>query len=136
MIYTSLHKIKPISDELWDYKFFCFNGEPQFLKVDFGRFSEHHANYYNLNWEIQYFGEQSYTPKYDFEILPPPNFNEMIGIVELLSKGHEFIRVDLFNVRGKIYFGELTFYPASGLGPWTESTVDEIIGKYINLPNV
>ena len=57
----------------------------------------------------------------------------MVKLAEQLSKDEPFLRVDLYNVRGKIYFGELTFYPASGMGMWTNEDVDDLIGSYLNL---
>lgn len=123
----------PGTQDLLDYKFFCFDGEPLFFKVDFGRFSEHHANYYDLDWKQLPFGELKYPPKKDFNLLPPKKFNQMIEIARILSKGQKFIRVDLYNVAGKIYFGEMTFYPASGLEKWTTDNVDLKLGKEIKL---
>lgn len=123
----------PDNMELNDYKFFCFNGKVKFFKVDFGRFVEHHANYYDLDWNILPFGEIGLEPDFNHKILPPPCFEEMIEIAEKLSLGHKFIRVDLYNVAGKIYFGELTFFPASGLGPFTSREWDEKIGEYMTL---
>lgn len=133
LIYTNLRKMIHLSEELFDYKFFCFDGKPKILKVDFGRFSDHHANYYDMNWNIQNFGELNYKPKYDYEILPPINFGKMKEIAEILSKGHKFIRIDLYNLLGKIYFGEMTFYPASGFEKWTDIETDYKLGSMISL---
>lgn len=123
----------PDKSDLNDYKFFCFDGEPRFFKVDFDRFTEHHANYYDLNWNLLPYGEKKIEPQPGHEILPPPNFRKMIDIARQLSLGHYFLRVDLYNVLGTIYFSELTFYPASGLEKWTPEAADEILGKYISL---
>ena len=57
----------------------------------------------------------------------------MISLAERLSKNEPFLRVDFYNVEGKIYFGELTFYPASGMIPWTTEEADNKIGKYLKL---
>lgn len=57
----------------------------------------------------------------------------MISLAERLSKNEPFLRVDFYNVNGKIYFGELTFYPASGLGKWTTEGADLMIGKNIDI---
>ena len=122
--------------ELKDYKFFCFNGEPKFLKVDFGRFSEHHANYYDLEWNLLSYGETGLEPDPHHVEKMPVNFDKMIEIASILSEGLPFVRIDLYNVNGKIYFGEITFYPASGLLPWTDSKTDLEIGKYLQLPKV
>ena len=114
---------------LMDYKFFCFNGKVRFFKVDFGRFVEHHANYYSPEGELLEFGEQGLEPDPNYHIELPNNLKEMIALAEKLSANEPFLRVDFYNVNGKIYFGELTFYPASGMGKWTTDDADMTVGK-------
>ena len=126
-------ELKPEYDELKDYKFFCFNGKVKFFKVDFGRFVEHHANYYSPEGELLEFGEQGLEPDPNYPIELPKNLKEMIKLAESLSKNEPFLRVDFYNVNGKIFFGELTFYPASGLGKWTTEEADKEIGIYLKL---
>lgn len=123
----------PAHQDLLDYKFFCFNGKVRFFKVDFGRFVEHHANYYSPEGELLEFGEQGLEPDPNYPIELPNNLGEMISLAEKLSANEPFLRVDLFNVNGNIYFGELTFYPASGMLPWTTEEADMKIGKYLKL---
>ena len=120
-------------NDLPDYKFFCFNGKVRFFKVDFGRFVEHHANYYSPEGELLEFGEQGLEPDPSYPIELPNNLRDMIALAERMSKNEPFLRVDFYNVNGKIFFGELTFYPASGLGKWTTEETDIKIGKYLNL---
>ena len=57
----------------------------------------------------------------------------MIALAKRLSKNEPFLRVDFYNVNGKIFFGELTFYPASGLGKWTTEEADMKIGEYLKV---
>lgn len=121
------------SKEIPDYKFFCFEGEPKFLKVDFGRFSEHHANYYDLEWNLLKYIETAYPPDPNHLEKAPKNYDEMLNIVRTLCKDFQFIRIDLYN-NGKIYFGELTFYPSSGFTPWGNIETDYEIGNYLRLP--
>lgn len=121
------------SSELFDYKFFCFNGKVKFFKIDFGRFMEHHANYYSPEGELLNFGEMAYPPDNTYHIQLPDNLDEMIALASTLSNGEPFLRVDLYNVDGRVYFGELTFYPASGLGKWTSNDVDYLIGDYLTI---
>lgn len=120
-------------EELLDYKFFCFNGKVKFFKVDFGRFIEHHANYYDINGKLLEFGEAEVTPDPNRKISLPQNINDMIYLAEKLSAGEPFLRVDFYNVGGIIYFGELTLYPASGLGKWTIPNADKMIGSYLDI---
>lgn len=125
--------INSSSGDLYDYKFFCFDGKPKFFKIDFSRFIDHHANYYNLNWNLLPFGESDLKTDPLFNPIKPENFSEMVEIAKKLSEGFKFIRVDLYNVNGKIYFGELTFYPASGFGPFSSHEWDIKIGNMLNL---
>lgn len=122
--------------ELFDYKFFCFNGKVKFFKVDYGRFVDHHANYYSPTGELLDFGEAELLPDPNQRIVLPNNLNDMIALAEKLSYQEPFLRVDFYNVDGKIYFGELTFYPASGMGKWTSDQVDEMIGSYLDISSL
>ncbi len=119
-----------------DYKFFCFNGKVEYFKIDFGRFVEHRANYYNRDFVIQPFEEVLYPADVNHIEEKPINFEKMIEIAEILSEGHPFLRVDLYNIQGKIYFGELTFYPACGLGEIKPEEWNLTLGNLINLDNV
>ena len=94
---------------------------------------EHHANYYSPEGELLEFGEKGIEPDSNYPIELPDNLKEMISLAERLSKNKPFLRVDFYNVNGKIFFGELTFYPASGLGKWTTEEADKEIGKYLKL---
>ena len=98
-------ELKSEYDELKDYKFFCFNGKVKFFKVDFGRFVEHHANYYDTDGTLLPFGEKSFEPDPNYIIELPNNLKGMITLAERLSKNESFLRVDFYNVNGKIFFG-------------------------------
>lgn len=115
--------------KLLDYKFFCFNGKPEFIKVDFDRFIDHSANFYDVNWNLIDMREGDF-PNYKYKCQKPNNFDKMIKIAKILSKEFQFVRVDLYNIDGKIYFGELTFTPAAGVNPFKPLTKDI---KYANL---
>lgn len=120
--------------ELRDYKFFCFNGIVKCFKVDFDRFVEHHANYYDREKNLLRFGEIECPPKFSEVIDIPNNVDQMIDFAEKLSNGIPFLRADFYNVDESIYFGELTFYPASGFGPFTPEEFDLIMGRWLSLP--
>ena len=121
------------NDELKDYKFFCFNGKVMCFKIDFGRFVEHHANYYAPDGDLLPFGEVVYPPVYEHKETIPDNLDDMIEIAERLSRGLPFLRVDLYNMNGHIYFGELTFFPNSGMGAFTDEAWDKRLGDWISL---
>lgn len=124
------------SDELRDYKFFCFGGLAKCYKIDFDRFVDHHANYYDINNNILPFGEDSFPPMPDKDIVIPENIDEMRVLAERLSSDIPFLRADFYDVNGEVYFGELTFYPASGFGKFTSYSWDEKLGSWINLGDV
>lgn len=120
--------------DLMDYKFSCFNGKAKFCKVDFDRFVGHHANYYDLDWNILPFGELVCLPDPQKQIDCPASFDKMVQIAELLAEELPFVRVDLYNIKGHIYFGELTFTPNGGMGPFVPDEWDYKIGDYLSLP--
>lgn len=121
--------------ELLDYKFFCFNGEPKFLYVSEGLSNHATAtiSFVNMNYELTEFHRKDYKP---FKKLPPKpkNFEKMKELARKLSKDIPFLRVDLYEIEGKIYFGELTFYPASGYLPFEPEEYDKILGDMLELP--
>ena len=120
--------------QLMDYKFFCFNGVVKCFKIDFDRSTEHRANYYTPDGALLEFGEMICPPDYERKIAMPVSLSNMISIAERLSKGIPFVRVDLYEVKGQIFFGELTLYPAAGLGPFTEKKWDYTLGEWLQLP--
>lgn len=118
--------------ELLDYKFFCFDGKVQLIKVDVDRFDGHKANFYDVNWNILDIKEGNFQNSEKI-IEMPLNFNEMVEIAEKLASTFQFVRVDLYNVDGKIYFGELTFTPASGANAFKPIEYDLKYGSLIRI---
>lgn len=117
-----------------DYKFFCFDGEVKCFKVDLDRFKGRHANWYDRKGKILPYGTQGAEPLYDREVHLPAKLDKIMGLAETLSRGYPFLRVDFYYVNEKIYSGELTFYPASGLTPFTDMEWDRIMGDWLTLP--
>ena len=124
------------SDELRDYKFFCFNGKVRLFKVDYNRFIKHNANYYDRDGVLLPFGESSCLPDPKQEIILPSTINDMINLAEKVADGNPFMRVDFYDCCGKIYFGEITFYPAGGLGRFEPEEWDNILGEWLELPKL
>ena len=122
-------------EDINDYKFYCFNGTPKFLKVDMNRYQNHSTCYYDLQWNILPFSKDD-----NFAIAEagskPKHFEEMIEVSTKLSRGFPFVRVDLYNIEGQIIFGEMTFYPADGRLAFKPEQYNQIIGGYINLPEM
>ena len=119
---------------LRDYKFFCFGGEPKFAYVSKGL--ENHSTakmvHLNLDWTRAPFQRTGYA---EFDKLPekPSRFDEMLEICKKLSDGIPFVRIDLYEINGKVYFGEYTFYPASGSGDFVPKSWNTEIGSWIDL---
>lgn len=120
--------------ELRDYKFFCFDGKVECFKIDFNRQTRHQANYYDKNGNLLKFGEEICPPDFTEKLELPINLRLMIELAEKLSKGIKFIRVDFYEMNEKAYFGELTFYPASGFGKFIPKEWDMKLGEWIKLP--
>ena len=121
------------SNDLKDYKFFCFNGQVKFFKIDLNRFKNHRANYYDCSGNILPFGEVICPPDFEADINMPYNLELMINLAEKMSKNITFIRIDFYEVNRKVYFGEFTFYPASGFGKFLPEEWDNKIGKLLEL---
>lgn len=125
-------------EELADYKFFCFNGEPRMVKVDLGRWSgEHHSFYFDMEWNRLGMEDLEY-PSFHIKEVPecPASFGEMKKLAGNLSSGWPFVRIDLYDVNGRVYFGEYTFFPASGLVPYYPESVDRMMGEWLELPRI
>ena len=110
-----------------DYKIFCYNGKPEYLVVDVDRYIGHKRNFYKADWTRM--DVSSDCPQADRDIPKPENFDKMLDIASKLSKDFPFVRVDLYNVNGKIYFGELTFYPWSGYVQFNPDETDFLLGE-------
>lgn len=122
------------SGELRDYKFYCFNGEPKVLLVASERFSGHRTyfDYFDMDGNHLAFTQGGQNNPVSPSL--PPNFDEMKQVARKLSQGIPHVRVDLYSVDGKVYFGEYTFFDSSGLEKFTPEIWDEIFGKWLVLP--
>lgn len=123
-----------VTHDARDYKFFCFDGEVKCFKVDFDRFSEHHANWYGRDGRLLPYGEKICPPCPERQLDMPECLDTIMELAGKLSRGLPFIRTDFYYVNNRIYLGELTFYPASGLLPFTDDEWDRIMGSWLKLP--
>ena len=125
------------SRELVDYKFYCFDGKPEFLYISTGL--ENHAtasiSFYDLNFNEMPFHRSDFK---QFKTPPakPTEFDQMIVLAAKLSEGFPFLRVDLYQITGQIYFSELTFVPSSGTMPLEPASADLEIGELLNLDSI
>ena len=121
--------------ELKDYKFFCFNGEVKclFVASDRGKDDEETKfDFYDLEWNLLPFTNGH--PNSNKMMKKPENYDKMVEISERLSQGIPHVRVDLYNINGHIFFGELTFFHWSGLMPFNPPEWDYNLGSYLQLP--
>ena len=116
-----------------DYKFYCFDGNVKFLQLDLERESNHQKLFYDKEWKKLPFtkgtGELSSATADK-----PQKFEEMVSLAEKLAKGFPFVRVDFYNLQGRIIFGEMTFYPGDGRQEFKPDRFNEVIGSYLKLP--
>ena len=119
--------------ELKDYKIFCFDGEPKFLFVATGR-QQNDTRFDFYDTEFNHLPLTNGHANADVWPVKPENFDEMLEVAGKLSKGIPHVRVDLYNINGKIYFGELTFFHWSGMMPFEPMEWDYQFGKYLKLP--
>lgn len=115
-----------------DYKFFVFHGRCAFVQVDSGRFGGRTQDFYRPDWErIPMSGG---PPWADPERARPEHLDEMIRLAEKLGNGTDFVRVDLYDVDGRIVFGELTSFPAGGDSPFHPEAYDTEFGRPWTVP--
>jgi len=120
-----------------DYKIYCFNGEPDVILVCKDRFAgnTHRAKYYFYDHKWKFIplnkGDDNISNP---EIPCPKNLDEMIEIAKELSKDFIFSRIDLYNIDGKIYFGEITLSPNSGFDADITRKTDIMFGKKLEIP--
>ena len=119
-------------DSLKDYKFFCFDGKVKMLFVATDRSVDTRFDFFDRDFNHLPFRQGH--PLASKPIEKPEGFEEMIAIAEKLSKDTPHVRVDLYNINGKIYFGELTFFHFGGIVPFIPGDWDYKIGEWLNLP--
>lgn len=120
--------------DLADYKFFCFNGEPKYCQVIRDRNTKETIDFYDMEWNHQNFvGLNPIAQNGTTPVAQPENLKVMQDVCRRLAKGIPFVRVDLYVINGKEYFGELTFFPASGLGSFSPDQWNEKLGDLLKL---
>ena len=117
---------------LTDYKFFCFDGKPKLIQVNVDRYTKHSLLFYSPKWKKQNMSLRGY-PISTRNISKPKNLEIMLEIASQLSKGISFCRVDLYNVKGKVLFGEITLTPNGGNVPIVPYKKDLALGNLMHL---
>lgn len=121
---------------LKDYKFFCFDGEVKALFIASDRYDKSEELKFDFfDSDFNFIEAYNGHPSSNGHVAKPGNFEEMKAIASKLSKGFPEVRIDLYSVGDKIYFGEYTFFSNSGLVPIEPESFDLELGSYIKLPN-
>lgn len=124
------------NEELNDYKLMCFNGKVKATFVCNSRFSKEglKVTFYDTDWKRMPF--ERHYPADKTEIAKPKTYDEMVALTEKLAEKIPFIRADFYEICGKTYFGELTFFPGSGYEEFTPESWDKLFGDWIKLPEI
>jgi hypothetical protein len=121
--------------DLSDYKWYCFNGEPKFCQVIQDRTSKETIDFFDTAWRHQDF--VGLNPNANQALVPPAHpmhLDVQLQIASRLSQNIPFSRIDLYEAGNHVYFGEITFFPMSGLGSFRPNQYNEILGQMISLP--
>ena len=122
------------NNELLDYKFSCFNGYVDNVMVCIDRkINDTKFYFFNRNWELLRINKRGIEAPVNFQLPKVKNMEKMFRITEKLSKDLKYNRIDLYNVDGKIYFGEFTFFPQAGFEINLTKDADKYMGDLIKL---
>ena len=125
------------SNEILDYKMYCFHGEPKMTVVCSDRFSKTgtRMNFYDIDWKPMgiHFG---HYPPLPTEFPRPETYDEMLRLATELSKDCPFLRVDFYEIKGRLNIGELTFFPGAGLEQFRPISKDYELGEWLHLETV
>lgn len=120
-----------------DYKFYCFDGKAALVQTDADRFTNHDMQYFTPDWERR--GDIDHEVSDHKPAEKPENYELMLGLAEKLAAGFPHVRVDWYNITGKPYFGEMTFYTGGGYDPFyaleeQPDRLDRELGELFVLP--
>lgn len=120
--------------DITDYKFFCFNGSVDCVMVCIERNISHVKYFYfDKEWNLLKINTYGKSVSSDFTLPKPPKFEEMIELASKLSQGLPFVRVDLYNIDGRIYFGEYTFFHGAGFSKNLLPEAENRFGKLLKI---
>ena len=120
-------------DTLPVYKILCFEGEPRIIQtIQNDKTSHETIDYFDPDWKLLPF-HQNY-PNSTVPTARPKRLSEMLEVAEKLSSGFHFLRVDLYEINGEIYFSEFTFFSDAGFAPFESEEWNRILGSWIHLP--
>ena len=118
---------------LFDYKFFCFDGEPKYVYVDTWKEGQHHINMYDADFTLRKDVSMGYPTDFSDNIKKPDNYDQMLEISRRLSKDFPHVRIDLYNVNGNVVFGEMTFSKGAGFDRILPYEFDLEMGRHFHV---
>ena len=118
-----------------EYKIHVFNGQAKYMYVVTSRGVDIHYNNYYINWKAFDGAQFNGWKKTDYPLIKPEHWNDMITMAEILARPFPFVRVDLYNINGQIYFSEMTFTPAKGTLIFDDDKCDYEIGEWLDISN-
>lgn len=133
-IIAEKYMVDSVSEELSDYKFFCFDGVPKAMYVATDR-GKKDVKFDFFDMEFNHLEIKQHYSNTDKSLKKPYNWDKMVEIASKLSQGFPHVRVDLYEADGKLYFGELTFYHLGGLIPFDDEAWDLSFGEWLTLPH-
>lgn len=123
----------PEQKALLVYKIMNFNGEPKVVQTIQGDKTEDEViDYFDTEWNL--LDMRQNFPNSICPVARPKTFDKMLELSKEMSEGFPFLRIDFFEVNGKAYFSEYTFYSDSGMAAFTPTAWDEKLGEWIKLP--
>lgn len=123
--------------ELRDYKFYCFGGKPKVMLMATDRQTDGEESKYDFyDMEFNHLDLRRGHINSQKVVEKPKTFENMRKLAELLSAEFPYVRVDLYEVNGKNYFGELTFFPGNGMVPFEPEEWDYTFGNWLQLPEI
>lgn len=135
-VFAEAYMEDEIAHDLPDYKFFCFDGEAKFLFIASERMNKNTETRFDFfDRQFNHIDVTNGHPNADKLPEKPVSYEQMLTHADRLSEGIPHVRVDFYEVNGKVYFGEMTFYHWGGLVPFNPRKWDYIFGDMIKLPN-
>lgn len=131
MIMAEAYMTPQGEENINDYKFFCFNGKPEIMFIATDRSTDVKFDFFDM--EFNHLDIVNIHPQSGQDFEKPKNFDKMVEIAANLSQGMKFVRIDLYDVNGKIYFGEYTFFHGGGFWPFSPEEWEEKLGNLIEI---
>lgn len=119
--------------DLWDYKFYCFHGEPRLMYISHGRQSDtQYLDFFDMEFSRLDISRPGFSQS-DIDHTIPETWDLMKELARKLSNGFPHLRVDFYCFEGKVYVGELTFFQGGGMMPFEPVSWDDTLGDWIDL---